>query len=58
MGIHTGTHAIGDDYTGIDVHRAARIMSAAWGGQVLVSEVTRSLITDTGIKCRSSGCMR
>ena len=53
MGIHTGTPTlIGDDYTGIDVHRAARIMSAAWGGQVLVSEATRSLITDTGIKCR------
>jgi predicted ATPase/class 3 adenylate cyclase len=56
MGIHTGTPTlIGDDYTGIDVHRAARIMSAAWGGQVLVSEATRSLITDTGIKCRELG---
>ncbi|HEX2403439.1 MAG TPA: adenylate/guanylate cyclase domain-containing protein, partial [Acidimicrobiia bacterium] len=56
MGIHTGTPTvIGDDYTGIDVHRAARIMSAAWGGQVLVSEATRSLIIDTGIKCRELG---
>jgi predicted ATPase/class 3 adenylate cyclase len=56
MGIHTGTPTvIGDDYTGIDVHRAARIMSAAWGGQVLVSEATRSLITDVGIKCRELG---
>lgn len=56
MGIHTGTPTlIGDDYTGIDVHRAARIMAAAWGGQVLVSEATRSLITDTGIKCRELG---
>jgi predicted ATPase len=56
MGIHTGTPTlIGDDYTGIDVHRAARIMSAAWGGQVLVSEATKSLITDTGIKCRELG---
>jgi len=56
MGIHTGTPTvIGDDYTGIDVHRAARIMSAAWGGQVLVFEATRSLITDVGIKCRELG---
>jgi len=34
MGIHTGApKLIGDDYTGIDVHRAARIMSVAWGGR-------------------------
>jgi predicted ATPase/class 3 adenylate cyclase len=56
MGIHTGTPTlIGDDYTGIDVHRAARIMSAAWGGQVLLSEATKTLITDVGIKCRELG---
>jgi predicted ATPase/class 3 adenylate cyclase len=56
MGIHTGTPTvIGDDYTGIDVHRAARIMSAAWGGQVLLSEATRALIADSEIKCRELG---
>jgi predicted ATPase/class 3 adenylate cyclase len=56
MGIHTGAPTlIGDDYTGIDVHRAARIMSAAWGGQVLISETTRSLISDTAVKCRELG---
>jgi predicted ATPase/class 3 adenylate cyclase len=56
MGVHTGAPTlIGDDYTGIDVHRTARIMSAAWGGQVLISEATRSLIVDTGIRCRELG---
>ena len=56
MGIHTGApKLIGDHYTGIDVHRAARIMSAAWGEQVLISETTRSLISDTAVKCRDLG---
>jgi predicted ATPase/class 3 adenylate cyclase len=43
MGIHTGTPVVvDDDYVGIDVHRAARICSAAHGGQVLVSGTTRA----------------
>jgi predicted ATPase/class 3 adenylate cyclase len=42
IGLHTG-HAVrvGDDYLGLDVHRAARIADAGHGGQVLVSESTR-----------------
>ena len=44
MGMHTGEGTIvGDNYGGLDVHRAARISSVAHGGQVLVSETTRSL---------------
>ena len=44
MGLHTGEGKIvGDNYGGIDVHRAARISSAAHGEQVLVSEATRAL---------------
>lgn len=44
MGLHSGEGIRGgDDYIGIDVNRAARIASAAHGGQVLVSESTRSL---------------
>jgi predicted ATPase/class 3 adenylate cyclase len=44
MGIHTGSPQIHHDgYVGIDVHRAARIASAAHGRQVVVSEVTARL---------------
>ncbi len=47
MGLHTGEPAIvDDDYAGIDVHRAARISSAAHGGQVVISERTRSFLSD------------
>jgi predicted ATPase/class 3 adenylate cyclase len=45
MGLHTGTptrHA--DGYVGVDVHVAARVASAANGGQVLLSEATASLV--------------
>jgi class 3 adenylate cyclase/tetratricopeptide (TPR) repeat protein len=47
MGIHTG-HATPVDgaYTGLAVHRAARICAAARGGQVLVSQATQTLIED------------
>jgi class 3 adenylate cyclase/tetratricopeptide (TPR) repeat protein len=47
MGIHTG-HAIPVDgaYTGLAVHRAARICAAARGGQVLLSQATQTLIED------------
>jgi predicted ATPase/class 3 adenylate cyclase/DNA-binding winged helix-turn-helix (wHTH) protein len=39
MGIHTGTPAISDgELVGIDVHRAARVMAVAHGGQVLLSD--------------------
>jgi predicted ATPase/class 3 adenylate cyclase len=46
MGLHTGAPLFTDDYVGIDVHRGARIMSAAHGGQVLVSQTTRDLAAD------------
>jgi predicted ATPase/class 3 adenylate cyclase/Tfp pilus assembly protein PilF len=45
MGIHTGEPAVTvAGYVGIDVHRAARIMSSGHGGQVLLSETTRRLL--------------
>ncbi|HXV03210.1 MAG TPA: adenylate/guanylate cyclase domain-containing protein, partial [Gaiellaceae bacterium] len=45
MGLHTGEPELTDEgYVGLDVHRAARIGAAAHGGQVVVSETTRSLL--------------
>jgi len=45
IGVHTGDGVLGgNDYVGIDVNRAARIAGAAHGGQVLVSDATRSLV--------------
>jgi len=44
MGLHSGEpvwHQ--DEYVGLDVHRAARIMAVAHGGQVVLSEATRQL---------------
>jgi predicted ATPase/class 3 adenylate cyclase len=44
MGVHTGDGVLsGSDYVGMDVHRAARIASAAHGGQLILSEATRAL---------------
>jgi predicted ATPase/class 3 adenylate cyclase len=45
MGLHTGQGRLGGtDYVGIDVHRAARVAAAAHGGQILLSETTKSLV--------------
>jgi len=43
MGLHTGEPTPGPGlYVGIDVHRAARICSAGFGGQILLSERTHA----------------
>jgi predicted ATPase/class 3 adenylate cyclase len=45
MGLHTGEGTLmGDDYVGLDVHRAARITAVGYGGQILLSQATRTLI--------------
>jgi predicted ATPase/class 3 adenylate cyclase len=45
VGVHTGEPLLDSPkYIGADVHKAARIMSAAHGGQVLLSGTTRELV--------------
>ena len=47
MGMHTGEPAIADDhYVGLGVHRAARVMAAGHGGQILLSQATAAVIQD------------
>jgi len=47
IGIHTGEAAVaGNRYVGLSVHRAARICAAARGGQILISQTTRSVLED------------
>src|SRR5581483_2568028 len=47
MGLHTGEPTVSDGlYAGLDVHRAARVMAAAHGGQVLLSARTADLVQD------------
>lgn len=45
MGLHTGEpQQVAEGYVGLDVHRAAFIMSAGHGGQVLLSQTSCSLV--------------
>lgn len=45
IGLHTGEpNLTPEGYIGIDVHHASRIMSAAHGGQVLLSSTTSQLV--------------
>jgi predicted ATPase/DNA-binding SARP family transcriptional activator len=45
IGIHTCEPVLTDEgYVGLEVHRAARIMAAGHGGQVLLSQPTRELL--------------
>ncbi|MFL6589912.1 MAG: tetratricopeptide repeat protein [Chthoniobacterales bacterium] len=59
MGLHTGEPtAAGDGYMGLDVHRAARISSAAHGGQILISVATKTLTNNRfppGVTLRDLG---
>ena len=55
MGLHTGEPlATPGRYVGIDVHKAARIMAAGHGGQVLVSASTQQLV-GSDVDLRSLG---
>lgn len=59
IGLHTGEPAIGDEgYTGLDVVRASRLAAIGRGGQVLVSDTTRAIVSGDlpeGIEMRSLG---
>ena len=49
VGIHTGEPVLDPPkYVGMDVHRAARMMAAAHGGQALISQTTRDLLDSEG----------
>ena len=62
MGLHTGEPLRSTEgYVGLDVHHAARIMSAGHGGQVLLSQTTRDLVEQTlpeGVSMRDLGAHR
>ena len=47
MGVHTGEPVVGPErYVGLAVHRAARVMAAGHGGQILLTSATRELVED------------
>ncbi|HET6666586.1 MAG TPA: adenylate/guanylate cyclase domain-containing protein [Intrasporangium sp.] len=47
IGLHTGEpQAHEDNYIGIDIHRAARIMATAHGGQIVISQATHALVSE------------
>ncbi len=59
IGIHTGEPQPAEEgYIGLDVHCAARIMSVAHGGQVLLSQATHDLVAPElpdGVSLRDLG---
>ncbi|MDQ5852176.1 MAG: adenylate/guanylate cyclase domain-containing protein [Chloroflexota bacterium] len=62
MGLHTGEPQVqAGNYVGIDVHRAARLMAAGYGGQVLLSQATQVLVAHDlpdGVTLRDLGAHR
>ena len=62
IGLHTGeAPLVGNEYIGLDVHHAARVAAAAHGGQVVISDATRSLVEPSlpeGLSLRDLGLHR
>ena len=60
--MHTGEPVVSEEgYHGVGVHRAARIMAAGHGGQVLLSEATAAVLRDEeveGVGVRDLGVHR
>ncbi len=47
VGLHTGEPVLSPSgYIGLDVHKAARVMAAAHGGQVILTKSTRDLLPE------------
>jgi class 3 adenylate cyclase len=56
VGVHTGeVEFAGADVRGMAVHTAARVMSAANAGEVLVSATTRDLLEGSGLVVEDAG---
>ena len=62
IGLHTGEPTLtASGYVGLDVHRAARICAAGYGGQTLLSQTTRALVEydlPAGVSLRDLGAHR
>jgi class 3 adenylate cyclase len=59
MGLHTGTAEVeNQDYYGLAVHVVARVVDAAHGGQILLSDATRSAGVPDGWTCTDLGSYR
>ena len=55
MGLHTGEpEVVESEYVGMGLHRAARISSAAHGGQILLTSTTAGVLTRRSSRARSS----
>jgi YVTN family beta-propeller protein len=59
MGMHTGESVMSEErHHGLGVHRAARIMAAGHGGQILASQATAAILADDevpGVEPRELG---
>ena len=56
VGVHTGeVEFVGSNARGLAVHAAARVMSIAGAGEVLVSSTTRDLLEGSGLQLEDAG---
>jgi class 3 adenylate cyclase len=56
VGLHTGeVEMVGSNARGLAVHAAARVMSFAGSGEVLVSSTTRDLLEGSGLTLEDAG---
>jgi predicted ATPase/class 3 adenylate cyclase len=59
MGMHTGwARPVGGEYASHEVHRAARVASAAHGGQILCSAATALAVLTSGVPSVFAGMAR